>query len=88
MSTLTTVTNHFRPHKTEAIVRIRQNAFLLLFIVIVTYLLPLPSLGYALRSVLDSGAGRKSREDDWLEKCICVLGTFLVPVIVILRLMS
>ncbi|THV04996.1 hypothetical protein K435DRAFT_746403 [Dendrothele bispora CBS 962.96] len=77
MSTLTSLTNHFRPHRTEAVVRIRQNAFLLLSIMVLTYLLPVPSLGYALRSVLDSGAsytGRRSGfgEADWFEKFFCV----------------
>ncbi|KIK63997.1 hypothetical protein GYMLUDRAFT_259051 [Collybiopsis luxurians FD-317 M1] len=41
---LTTFTNHFRPHRGEALVRLRSNAFALISIFISTWLLPVPSV--------------------------------------------
>ncbi|KAF5361176.1 hypothetical protein D9758_009062 [Tetrapyrgos nigripes] len=71
------VVNHFRPHKTEAIVRIRQNAFFVLSIVLLTYLLPVPSIAYALASVLSGNGGSRGSVE---EKIICVFEILCITI--------
>ncbi|KAE9390569.1 hypothetical protein BT96DRAFT_889206 [Gymnopus androsaceus JB14] len=86
-STLASLTNHFRPHRGEALVRLRSNAFGLISIFISTWILPIPSIITAIRifssgnddsSGMDGGAPR----DEWsVRKVICVLELGLVTVL-------
>ncbi|KAJ3712957.1 hypothetical protein C8R42DRAFT_727699 [Lentinula raphanica] len=48
-SALTTFTNYFRPHRGEAVVRLRSNAFGLFSLLISTWLLPVPSVVLAIQ---------------------------------------
>ncbi|KAF8076154.1 hypothetical protein FPV67DRAFT_400277 [Lyophyllum atratum] len=65
------VSNHFKPHRAEALQRIRVNAFCLLLLFIFSNLLPLPTLQSAVWTVSSS---RKSERwaTDWLYRWFCI----------------
>ncbi|KAG5641782.1 hypothetical protein DXG03_004258 [Asterophora parasitica] len=70
-SFLQSVSNHFKPHRAEALQRIRVNAFCILLLVVFSNLLPLPSLQRALGVVLT--AKKPERWDvDWVWRWFCV----------------
>ncbi|KAF8905745.1 hypothetical protein CPB84DRAFT_1771094 [Gymnopilus junonius] len=70
-STLTTISNHFKPHKAEAIGRLRANVLCLIATLIVSYLLPgsLPSIPTAVRTVI------------WAWEWVCILETALTTLL-------
>lgn len=72
-SLLSTISNHFKPHRAEALQRIRINAFSLVLVVVFSNLLPLPTIQRSLRLVIsDSKSERWS--SDWLYRWFCILG--------------
>lgn len=78
-SAVASFTNYFRPHRGEAVVRLRSNAFGLISVFISTWLLPVPSVTSAMRMIL---SGSNSQNDflvvtgsEWnFRKVVCVLG--------------
>ncbi|KAF9454485.1 hypothetical protein P691DRAFT_692733 [Macrolepiota fuliginosa MF-IS2] len=64
--------NHFKPHRTEALQRVRVNGVCLVTGVLVSYLLPIPSLHkaiYAVRGSLRDGFG----SGEWFYRWFCIL---------------
>ncbi|EKM81548.1 hypothetical protein AGABI1DRAFT_69829 [Agaricus bisporus var. burnettii JB137-S8] len=62
--------NHFKPHRAEALYRIRVNGFCLVTGILLTYLLPIPSLHEAIgivRGYPESASG------EGLYGCFCIL---------------
>ncbi|KDR74218.1 hypothetical protein GALMADRAFT_70717 [Galerina marginata CBS 339.88] len=78
-TTVTTITNHFKPHKAEAIHRIRTNALCLVTTFIVSYLLPgtVPSLPSAL-STLFADNRYQAWTTEWVWEWACILETGLI----------
>ncbi|KAJ3826198.1 hypothetical protein F5880DRAFT_1610437 [Lentinula raphanica] len=78
-SALTTFTNYFRPHRGEAVVRLRSNAFGLFSLLISTWLLPVPSVVLAIRILLSGNHARTEfldgNESEW-ELAIAALLTY------------
>lgn len=72
--TLTTISNHFKPHRAEALQRIRLNGICLSTLLLSTYLLPLPSVLTALKAVLVSGIN-EAWTVEWIYKRLCAIGT-------------
>jgi len=72
-STLTAVSNHLKPHRAEALQRIRLNALCLVTTLIVSYLLPVPSLLTAARTLLTSSHHQRW-STEWIYEWICVFG--------------
>ncbi|KAF5379476.1 hypothetical protein D9615_006650 [Tricholomella constricta] len=70
-SLLQTVSNHLKPHRAEALQRIRVNAFCFLLVIIFTNLLPLPTLQGALRVVLSSNRPERWAAD-WPYRWFCI----------------
>ena len=76
-TTFNTVLNGVKPYKAEATHRIRTNSLCLLTILLLSYLLPLPSLPTALKTILVLSSHQHQRWSvDWLWDWICLLGTF------------
>ena len=73
-STLAAIANHFKPHKAEAVQRIRLNAVCLIAALILSYLLPLPSLPTAIRRVLCSSHTFERWSSEWVYQWVCLLG--------------
>jgi len=72
-SILLFISNYFKPHRAEALLRIRINAFCFLLIFLLTALLPLPSLPTALRTVMTMhNVERWSSE--WVHEWVCIFG--------------
>jgi hypothetical protein len=71
-STLQSIANYFKPYRAEALQRIRVNAFCFILVVVLSNLLPLPSLQSALLSVTSSRHERWSL--DWVYRWFCILG--------------
>ncbi|RDB27757.1 hypothetical protein Hypma_003204 [Hypsizygus marmoreus] len=70
-SAFQTVSNYFKPHRAEAIQRIRINAFCFLLVLIFSNLLPLPSIQSAVRVV--SSSSRPERwSSDWVYRWFCI----------------
>ncbi|KAF9456069.1 hypothetical protein BDZ94DRAFT_1285903 [Collybia nuda] len=70
-TTLQTVVNYFKPHRAEALQRIRLNGFCFIIVVVFTNLLPLPSIQAAIRTVV--AANEQERwASDWLYKWFCI----------------
>lgn len=63
---LESILNYLRPHKAEAFVRLRVNVFCLTALAILTYLLPVPSLGSAFTRVLSQEYSESSWEQRWI----------------------
>ncbi|KAJ3772785.1 hypothetical protein FB446DRAFT_788385 [Lentinula raphanica] len=81
-SALTTLTNYFRPHRGEAVVRLRSNAFGLFSLLISTWLLPVPSVVLAIRMLLSGNHARTEfldgNESEWgIRKGLCILGSVI-----------
>jgi len=76
-STLTTVSNHLKPHKAEAVQRIRMNTLCLLATLVLSYLLPVPSIFSAVRALLSSSQNQRWSAE-WAWEWIGVLGAFLL----------
>ncbi|KAJ4474476.1 hypothetical protein J3R30DRAFT_682907 [Lentinula aciculospora] len=80
-STIASFTNCFRPHRGEAVVRLRSNAFGLVSVFISTWLLPVPSVVSAMRMLL-SGTRPQSNfssgnGSEWsTRKVFCVLALY------------
>jgi hypothetical protein len=72
-SALSTVANHLKPHKAEAIQRIRYNALCLFTTLVISYLLPLPSLPSALRTAFKS-SHHAAWSNEWFWERMCLLG--------------
>jgi len=70
---LNTFTNRLKPHKAEAIQRIRTNALCLITTLLLSYLLPVPSLPTALRT-LRSSSHHTPWSAEWIWDWICLLG--------------
>ena len=75
-STITAVSNHLKPHRAEALQRIRLNGFCLITTLIVSYLLPIPSLLTAVRILLTSSHHQRW-STEWMFEWVCVLGTYI-----------
>ena len=72
-SALSAVPNHLKPHKSEAIQRLRYNALCLFTTLVISYLMPLPSLPSALRFAFRTSQHVAwSREQFW--EWMCQLG--------------
>ncbi|KAF8655944.1 hypothetical protein AX16_002851 [Volvariella volvacea WC 439] len=72
-STVASVTNHFRPHRAEAIQRVRSNVLCLVSTLALSNLLPVvPSLQYAVLMVLKK-SGPDKWGNDWVFKWCCIL---------------
>ncbi|EDR05466.1 uncharacterized protein LACBIDRAFT_303228 [Laccaria bicolor S238N-H82] len=74
-STLAAIANHFKPHKAEALQRIRLNAVCLVAALILSYLLPVPSLPTAIRRVLRSSHTFERWSSEWVYQWACLLVT-------------
>lgn len=72
-STITAVSNHLKPHRAEALQRIRLNGLCLITTLIVSYLLPIPSLLTAVRILLTSSHHQRW-STEWIYEWICVFG--------------
>ncbi|KAF8991065.1 hypothetical protein BDQ17DRAFT_314527 [Cyathus striatus] len=59
-SALTAISNHFKPYRAEAILRLRINTFCFLATVVLSYLLPVPGIFNAVRVVL-----KESHHEQW-----------------------
>ncbi|KAF8803642.1 hypothetical protein BYT27DRAFT_7195502 [Phlegmacium glaucopus] len=70
-STITAVSNHLKPHRAEALQRIRLNALCLVTTLIVSYLLPVPSLLTAARILLTSSHHQRW-STEWIYEWTCV----------------
>lgn len=70
-STLQSIANYFKPHRAEALERIRVNAFCFILVIVLSNLLPLPSLQSALRTVASSRHERWY--SDWVYRWFCIL---------------
>lgn len=66
-SVLSTITNHLKPHKAEAIQRIRSNVLGLVAALTISYLLPVPSLLSASRTIFKSSE-HQAWSAEWLEQ--------------------
>ncbi|KAJ7455363.1 hypothetical protein B0H11DRAFT_2067791 [Mycena galericulata] len=67
------IANYFKPHRAEALLRIRTNVFALLLIAVLSSLIPrIPSLPTALTVAL---AGNRHRRwsSDWIYASLCIL---------------
>ncbi|KIM42703.1 hypothetical protein M413DRAFT_444375 [Hebeloma cylindrosporum] len=71
-SALSAVSNHLKPHKSEAIQRLRYNALFLLTTLVISYLLPLPSLPSALRTAFRT-SHHVAWSKEWLWEWMCLL---------------
>ncbi|KAG6901002.1 hypothetical protein C0995_002587 [Termitomyces sp. Mi166 len=78
-SLLLTVSNHFKPHRTEALQRIRTNAFSLVLIFILSNLLPLPTIQRSLRLVISNNKPERW-SSDWLYKWFSIIEVTLAAV--------
>src|ERR1700759_4149158 len=56
---LSQVLDALKPHRAEALQRVRTNAFCLLILVLLSYLLPLPSIPTALKHVLIQNSAKR-----------------------------
>ena len=74
-STITAVLNHLKPHRAEALQRIRLNGLCLITTLIVSYLLPIPSLLTAVRILLTSSHHQRWSAE-WVYEWVCVFGTY------------
>ncbi|KAK0205464.1 hypothetical protein DFS33DRAFT_1383370 [Desarmillaria ectypa] len=63
------ISNYIKPHRAEAIARIRTNTFFLVLLAVATHLLPVPSLLRAFRAVSSSSDGY-----DGTYGYLCLLG--------------
>jgi hypothetical protein len=79
-SALSTVTNHLKPHKAEAIQRIRYNALCLFTTLVMSYLLPLPSLPSALRTAFKSSP-YAAWSNQWVWEQMCLLEMAVVTLL-------
>ena len=75
-STITAVSNHLKPHRAEALQRIRLNGLCLVTTLIVSYLLPIPSLLTAVRILLTSSHHQRW-SIEWIYEWVCVFGTYI-----------
>ncbi|TFK37493.1 hypothetical protein BDQ12DRAFT_685398 [Crucibulum laeve] len=78
-STVTAVSNHFKPHRAEAIQRIRLNAVFLVALLLLSYLLPIPSLPRAFTVVLASTQQDKWTRE-WVYRWFCILEVALMSI--------
>ncbi|GLB43180.1 hypothetical protein LshimejAT787_1300810 [Lyophyllum shimeji] len=74
-----TVSNHFKPHRAEALQRIRVNAFCLLLLFLLSNLLPFPTLQSSVWTVFSS---RKPERwaSDWIYRWCCVAEATLATI--------
>ncbi|KAJ7285078.1 hypothetical protein C8J57DRAFT_709113 [Mycena rebaudengoi] len=71
--TMESITNYFKPHRGEALLRIRSNAFIFLLIAVLSSLIPrIPALPTALAVVL-SARRHTWWTADWLYASFCML---------------
>ena len=77
-STITAISNHLKPHRAEALQRIRLNGLCLITTLIVSYLLPIPSLLTAVRILLTSSHHQRWSAE-WIYECVCVFGAYIYP---------
>jgi hypothetical protein len=75
-STIIAVSNHLKPHRAEALQRIRLNGLCLITTLIVSYLLPIPSLLTAVRILLTSSHHQRW-STEWIYEWVCVFGTHI-----------
>ena len=75
-STITAVSSHLKPHRAEALQRIRLNGLCLVTALIVSYLLPVPSLLTAARILLTSSHHQRW-SIEWVYEWICVFGMLI-----------
>lgn len=79
---LESVLNYLRPHKAEAFVRLRVNVFCLTALAILTYLLPVPSLGSAFTHVLSQEYAESSWEQRWISVAeVATASIFLLNIV-------
>ncbi|PPR04915.1 hypothetical protein CVT24_007159 [Panaeolus cyanescens] len=79
-SSITTVIDRFKPHKAEALQRIRVNGLCLVTVLVLSYLLPLPSLFHAMRTLFrPSDFARWS--SDWWYEWVCIIEMGLITVL-------
>ncbi|KAK0484592.1 hypothetical protein IW261DRAFT_1560244 [Armillaria novae-zelandiae] len=71
------ISNYIKPHRAEAIARIRTNTFFLVLLAVATHLLPVPSLLRAIRAVSSS-----SDAYDGIYGYLCLLEVALSSVLV------
>lgn len=74
-STIAAVSNHLKPHRAEALQRIRLNGLCLITTLIVSYLLPVPSLLTAVRIMLTSSHHQRW-STEWIYEWVCVFGMY------------
>jgi hypothetical protein len=74
-STITAVSNHLKPHRAEALQRIRLNGLCLITTLIASYLLPIPSLLTAVRILLTSSHHHRW-STEWIYEWVCIFGTY------------
>ncbi|KAJ4473988.1 hypothetical protein C8J55DRAFT_518632 [Lentinula edodes] len=85
-SAVASFTNYFRPHRGEAVVRLRSNAFGLISVFISTWLLPVPSVTSAMRMILSESNSQNDflvvNGSEWnFRKVICVLELTIVAML-------
>lgn len=78
-TTLQTLGNYFKPHRAEALQRIRLNGFGFILVLVFSNLLPIPSLQVALRTVI-SGGERDRWASDLVYKWFCILGVCFIRI--------
>ena len=74
-SSITALSNHLKPHRAEALQRIRLNGLCLITTLIVSYLLPIPSLLTAVRILL-TPSHHQRWSSEWIYESLCVFGTY------------
>lgn len=77
-STVTAISNHLKPHRAEALQRIRLNGLCLITTLVVSYLLPIPSLLTAAR-ILFTSSHHQRWSTEWIYEWICVGGNERFP---------
>ncbi|KAJ7126900.1 hypothetical protein C8R44DRAFT_779838 [Mycena epipterygia] len=71
--TMQSIGNYFKPHRTEALLRIRTNAFAVLLIAVLSSLVSwIPALPTALAIAL-SGKRHRSWSSDWIYGALCTI---------------
>jgi len=76
-TTLSSVSNKLKSHKAEALQRIRLNTACLVTTLVISYLLPLPSIPSAMKIlVFNRSSHNAAWSAEWIWERVCVLGAW------------